>query len=125
MTRSPVIGFPAAGKYTIAGALAGIATDDHVVVVDNHHTSNVIFEVVGVAGSGQIAQAVRDRVDDVRDVVLRAIGELSPADWSFVFTNVLTDDRGTAQRTMDRQLLARPERVWAGEWHRFGLRPSN
>ena len=23
-----------------------------------------------------------------------------------------------------RKLLARPERVWAGEWHRFGLRPS-
>ena len=106
MTRRPaivhLIGFPAAGKLTIAHAVADAAVDERFVVVDNHHTSNVIFEVVGVNGSGPIEQAIWDRVDDVREVVYRSIEELAPPDRSFVFTNVLTDDHPTAQRTIDR-----------------------
>ena len=88
-----LIGYPGAGKYTVARAIARQAELDgrRYVVLDNHHTSNVIFAVMDVDGVHPIPRVVWDRVDEVREVLYRAIEELSPPDWSFVFTNVLTE----------------------------------
>ena len=88
-----LIGFPAAGKLTIARAIAGMAEGhgSHFVVVDNHHTSNVIFAVLDVDGVRELPSEVWDRVREVRHVVMRSIEELSPHDCSFIFTNVLTE----------------------------------
>ena len=62
-------------------------------MVDNHHTSNVIFAGLNVDGVTPLPPEVWDRVREVREALLRTIEELSPPDWSFVFTNVLTDDK--------------------------------
>lgn len=103
MTTRPsivhLIGFPAAGKLTIARALVSLAEQRgrRFVVVDNHHTANVIFAVLDVDGVRALPPTVWDRVDEVRAVLLRAIEELSPPSWSFVFTNVLTE-RNPADR---------------------------
>ena len=85
-----LIGFPAAGKLTIARALASLADEErHVVVVDNHHINNTIFEVIDTDGVRAPPPRVWDLTSVVRGAVLAAIGELAPRSWSYVFTNVL------------------------------------
>ena len=108
MTSRPVIvhliGYPGAGKYTVARHIARLAADDgrRYVVLDNHHTSNVIFAVLEVDGVRPIAREVWDRVGDVREVLYRTIEDMSPREWSFVFTNVLTDGEPTDEAIVRR-----------------------
>jgi hypothetical protein len=86
-----LIGYPGAGKPTIGRACAATAAarGHHLVVVDNHLTGDPVLRVVAgpdvPAGAWQL-------VYEVREVVHRAIRELSPPGWSFLFTNVLWDD---------------------------------
>jgi hypothetical protein len=89
-----LIGYPAAGKYTVARHLAAAADREgqRIVVVDNHHTANVIFTVMDVDGVRPLPAGVWDRVGEVREAVYQAIEEFSPPEWSFVFTNVLSAD---------------------------------
>jgi hypothetical protein len=61
------------------------------VVIDNHFTANVIFGVMEMDGMRPIPDEVWDRVEEVREAVFRTIETLSPPEWSFVFTNVLTE----------------------------------
>jgi shikimate kinase len=88
-----LIGYPAAGKYTVAQELARQANEAnaHFVVIDNHFTANVIFGVMEMDGLHPIPDEVWDRVEEVREAVFRTIETLSPLAWSFVFTNVLTE----------------------------------
>ena len=90
-----LIGFPAAGKYTIACELARqAAADGHtMVVVDNHHINNVIFELLDIDGVKDLPEDVWDHVRPVRRAVMDAIEHLGPPDWSYVFTNVLLADK--------------------------------
>lgn len=103
-----LIGYPGAGKLTIATELARLARlageqagdGQRMVVVDNHHVHNTIFAVLDTGGRG-IPQEAWDLVLDVRRAVVRAIETLSPPGWSFVFTNVLVaghplDERAVA-----------------------------
>jgi tRNA uridine 5-carbamoylmethylation protein Kti12 len=99
-----LIGYPGAGKYTIAQQLARVAALDgrRFVVVDNHHTSNVIFAVLDVDGVRPVATEVWDRVGEVREALYRTIEEISPPEWSFVFTNVLSDGDPTDEAIVRR-----------------------
>lgn len=99
-----LIGYPGAGKLTIAKQLADTAerAGRRMVVVDNHHTSNVIFAVLDVDGVRPIGQEVWDRVGEVRETLYRAIEEMSPPDWSFVFTNVLIEGDPTDEAIVRR-----------------------
>jgi hypothetical protein len=107
-TRVPaivhLIGFPASGKLTIARALAEISSGsgDRFVVLDNHHTANVIFAALDLDEVKPVPLVVWDRVREIFEVLLRTIEELSPPDWSFVFTNVLTDDKPSERGIVDR-----------------------
>lgn len=104
-----LIGPPAAGKLTIGRALADQAetVGRRVVVLDNHHTNNVIFSVMEVDGIRALPDAVWDHILQVRAAVLAAIEELSPPEWSFVFTNVLAEhDPLDHQLVQDLQTLA-------------------
>jgi hypothetical protein len=61
--------------------------------------------------SSHCPPAVWDRVGEVRDVLLRTIEDHSPPEWSFVFTNVLTDDKPSERRVVDELVgLARRTR---------------
>jgi hypothetical protein len=104
-----LIGFPASGKLTVARALAE-ASSSRFVVLDNHHTNNVIFSALDLDGVKPVPPAVWDRVREVRDALLRTIEGLSPSTWSFVFTNVLTDDKPEDRRAVD-DLVALAERT--------------
>jgi chloramphenicol 3-O-phosphotransferase len=99
-----LIGFPAAGKLTIARALAEVsaARGDRFVVLDNHHTANVVFAAIDMDGVKPLPPEVWDRIREINAVLLRTIEELSPSDWSFVFTNVLTDEEPSDRGYVDR-----------------------
>jgi chloramphenicol 3-O-phosphotransferase len=106
--RSPaivhLIGFPASGKLTIARALADIESRDggRMVVLDNHHINNVIFAAVDIDGVTPVPGAVWERAAEIRQVLLRTVEELSPPEWSFVFTNVVTDDKPSERAAVDQ-----------------------
>ncbi len=86
-----LIGFPGAGKYTIAKAMRErlLAAGHDGRVVDNHLVNNPIFELVALSSQGPLPGVVWDRVDEVREAMLRTIEDLSPRTWWFVFTNYL------------------------------------
>ena len=98
-----LIGYPAAGKLTVAKALveAAAARDRTFVRLDNHLTGDVILSVVDPT-LHPIPQTVWDRVEDVREVMYRAIVDLSPPDWSFVVTNVVRAGDEREARTVTR-----------------------
>jgi hypothetical protein len=59
-----LIGYPAAGKLTVARELEKIAAANghRLVVVDNHHVNNVIFSVIRIGGHGVVPPGVWDHV---------------------------------------------------------------
>ncbi len=85
-----LIGYPGVGKYTVGRELVRLADESgrRLVLVDNHLTANVVLSVLPEGGPDPLPQEVWDRVEDVRSVLRASILELSPPDWSFVFTNV-------------------------------------
>ena len=107
-----LIGFPASGKLTIARALSEAASTDGApfVVLDNHHFNNVIFPVLDLDGIKPVPPVVWDRTREIAAVLRRTIEELSPPQWSFIFTNVLTDDRASERVHVD-QLVELAERT--------------
>jgi hypothetical protein len=104
-----LLGFPAAGKLTVANELAsqyqqaGIETR----VIDNHHTANVIFPVLPVVdGVRPLPPTVWDHVNVVRGALYAAIREFSPPEWIFVFTNVIWESEGVSLLDPVRSLAA-------------------
>lgn len=99
-----LIGYPGVGKYTVAKEIVRLADhgDRRVVLVDNHLTSNVIFSVLPVDGTDPepLAREVWDRVDDVRAALRATIRDLSPEQWSFVFTNVAVEGDEVDRRSV-------------------------
>ncbi len=96
-----LVGYPGAGKLTVARTMAELAAErgHHLVVVDNHLTGN---PVLAVLEPGHVPLGTWDLVYEIREVVNRAIGSLSPPHWSFVFTNVLWDHDEADHRAVAR-----------------------
>ena len=95
-----LVGFPAVGKRTVAVQLVAgseAVLGQRFVLVDNHLSGNPILAVLDHGGSGHVGTEVWDLVDEVRDVVDRAIRDLAPPERSFVFTNaaMVGDASGT------------------------------
>lgn len=54
-------------------------------------STNVVLGVIESDGVRAVPPGVWERVAEIREVQYRSIAELSPPDWSFVFTNVLVE----------------------------------
>jgi chloramphenicol 3-O-phosphotransferase len=106
-----LIGYPAAGKLTVAKALVSAAASQGrtFVLLDNHLTADPVLSVID--RSIPIPVTVWDRVEEVREVVYRAIVDISPADWSFVITNVVRDGDEREARTVARVRQLAEERA--------------
>lgn len=106
MSRWPalfhLVGPPAAGKRTVAVALVEEAArrGHRVVLVDNHLVARPIFSLIDNDGTGVLPAAVWPHVHAVRREVLATIEELSPSDWSFVFTNYLLEGKGASEQAV-------------------------
>jgi hypothetical protein len=89
-----LLGFPGTGKYTVAKALSAELKRRGVTnrLVDAHYVNNPIFGLVHKDGSTPLDVRVWHRVSEVREAILQTIEELSPPEWSFVFTNFITEN---------------------------------
>ncbi len=91
-----VLGYPGTGKFTVSTELVSTLAQEKVPVrlVDNHRVSNVLFDLIAEAdGQTVLPSKVLDNVRAMNMIVARTIDELSPPDWSFVFTHHLPDNR--------------------------------
>lgn len=88
-----LVGLPGSGKCTIAAALAARLAQEgrEVGVLDNHYAANPILALVAQDGAAALPADVWARVAQVRTAVLDTVADLSPRDWSFVFTADLGD----------------------------------
>jgi hypothetical protein len=83
-----LLGYPGTGKYTVAKELVRLmeANGRPARLLDNHASANLILAVVPKPIRG-IPDDVMTRIDQVRDVVFSTLVDLTPRDWSIVFTN--------------------------------------
>jgi len=107
-----LIGYPGVGKYTIAQAIARLAEGDgrRFVVSTTITPRNVIFSVMDVDGLRTDPRETWTRVGEVREALYRAIATLSPTDWSFIFTNVLTEGEPLDAAAVERVCALAAER---------------
>jgi hypothetical protein len=111
-----LLGFPGTGKYTVAVEVARqLEGDGHPVrLIDNHTVADVLFPLAPQAdGRSPLPSELIDRVRDINEVVLRTIEQLSPTEWSFVFTHHLVES------TTNREYVARLEALAAQRHARF------
>ncbi len=85
-----LIGFAGTGKYTIAQEITKLS---NVKLVDNHLINNPVFSVIQKDNISPIPRDVWDRVEAIRDVVISTISNISPSNFSFVFTNELLEGK--------------------------------
>ncbi|MGH1398541.1 MAG: hypothetical protein ACRBCT_04930 [Alphaproteobacteria bacterium] len=84
-----LLGFPGTGKLTIAKEICAQAD---VRLVDNHLVCNPVFSLIESDGKAPLPERVWSNVAKIREVVFDTMVNLSPADRSFVLTNVLTQN---------------------------------
>jgi hypothetical protein len=94
-----LVGFPGAGKLTIARSLMKLIP---TILVDNHYVNNVIFSLIDTDGKTKLPQTVWKNVARVRDAVFDTIAYLSKPNRNFVFTNALFDSNENDHRLFDR-----------------------
>lgn len=100
-----LLGYPAAGKRTVGAALvaaSGQSLARRFVMIDNHLSANPILAVLDGEGAGPVGDEVWDLVDEVRQVVDRAILALAPPERSFVFTNSAMVGQASGMRSLAR-----------------------
>ena len=85
-----LLGYPGVGKYTIAQeVVAQLAARGEVArLIDNHLTANLITELLAEPYvDGVLIAAAWERIARVRSVLENTLEEVSPREWTFVFTN--------------------------------------
>jgi hypothetical protein len=83
------VGFPGAGKLTIA---QNLARSINATVIDNHWINDPILRLVARDNLTPAPDAVWPLVAEVRRAVLEAIATLAPNDRSFIFTYAGSDE---------------------------------
>lgn len=84
-----LIGFAGTGKYTIAKEICRLT---NARLVDNHLINNPVFSLIRADGKTPFPESVWEKTWAIRHIVLNVIKDISPAEFSFVFTNELFDD---------------------------------
>jgi hypothetical protein len=69
--------------------VAKIASKSNIKIVANHLINDPILSVIQANGKTPLPRAVWDKIGIIRDVVFDAITNISPANYSFIFTNEL------------------------------------
>ena len=87
-----LIGFAGTGKLTIAKE---IALKTNIRIVDNHLINDPILSVIQADGKTPLPREVWDKIGVIRDVVFDTITNISPSNYSFIFTNELIEGNET------------------------------
>lgn len=109
-----LVGPPGVGK-AIVGRL--LAKQLPARLVDNHHWLNPVLSLIEQDGVTQLPERFWELATRSRRVVLDAIIELSPANWSFIFTHAAVGDGNAIDQEIlhDIKSVARARRahLWA------------
>ena len=84
-----LVGFPGAGKLTIARALSRLI---EATIVDNHWINDPILRLIRQTGAQAVPDAVWPEVAKVRGAVLETISTLAPPGANFIFTYAGADE---------------------------------
>jgi hypothetical protein len=111
-----VLGYPGTGKFTIATELVSDLNNSGSTtrLVHNHAAANVVFDLIAEAdGKTPLPVGIFRYVRDINLTIVKTIEELSPPDWTFVFTHHLLDT------SEDRSYLGRLEALARGRGSLF------
>jgi len=90
-----ILGYPGTGKLTVARELVNqlsAEADGPVRLIDNHAVADLLFPLIAEAdGKTPLPAGIFRRTREVNLSALKTIDELSPKNWSFVFTHHLID----------------------------------
>ncbi len=87
-----LIGFAGTGKLTIAKE---IIAQTNMKLVSNHLSNNPVLSLIHADGKTPLPSEVWKNIAIIRDVVFDTITNISPADYSFIFTNELIEGNET------------------------------
>ncbi len=90
-----LIGFAGTGKYTIAKEICRLT---NARLVDNHLINNPVFSLIRADGKTLLPESVWEKTWAIRRIVLDVIKDISPTEFSFVFTNELVDGSSDDER---------------------------
>lgn len=88
-----LLGYPGVGKRTVGSHLAQLLD---AVLVDNQLINIPLLTLFKWDGKSPIPPEIWERVEPIRETVLRTIEDLAPKSNNYVFTNVLNDDEEDA-----------------------------
>jgi hypothetical protein len=104
-----LMGYPGTGKYNVAREVVRqlLEVGHETKLVDNHTIADLLFPLVPQAdGSSPLPPQLIVRYQEAREIVLQTIEELSPPEWSFVFTVHLVDSEGSRRFVKRLESLA-------------------
>jgi predicted kinase len=84
-----LIGHAGVGKLTTAKAISAMTG---ARIIDNHYINNPIFNLIEMYRQEPLPVEVWNRVAEIRHAILETVAELSPREWSFVFTHVAFEE---------------------------------
>lgn len=83
-----LIAFAGTGKYTIAKEISRLSG---AKLVDNQLINNPVFSLIRQDGVTPLPDSVWEKTWAIRHIVLDVIKDISPPDYSFIFTNELNE----------------------------------
>ncbi len=93
-----LMGFAGVGKYTVAKKLHLLTG---AKIIDNHYILNPIFGLIAQDGLTPLPEKVWEYCWQIHHAVFATIKELSPKEWSFIFTNGLVQGDSESQNLYD------------------------
>jgi hypothetical protein len=84
-----LIGHAGVGKLTTAKTISAMTG---ARIIDNHYVNNPIFNLIELYRPEPLPAKVWNRVSEVRHAILETVAELSPREWSFIFTHVAFEE---------------------------------
>ncbi len=106
-----LIGFAGTGKLTIAKE---IIAQTNMKLVSNHLSNNPVLSLIHADGKTPLPSQVWKNIAIIRGVVFDTITNLSPADFSFIFTNELIEGNET-----DIEIYRKVENIAAQRGSKF------
>ena len=96
-----LIGPPGVGKYTVGKVLA---ERTGARLLHNHYWNNIIFNLVHQDGLTPLPNEIWAKTGEVRRAVFSTIEDLSPPDWSFIFTHAAMGDGDELDHAMASEI---------------------
>jgi hypothetical protein len=84
-----LIGHAGVGKLTPAKAIDAMTG---ARIIDNHYVNNPIFNLIELYRPEPLPAGVWNRIAEIRHAILETVADLSPRQWSFVFTHVAFEE---------------------------------